>query len=215
MASRLECTASQNSGVEMASASDIEVLKLVVDVFMPIAVLFLGVTVHRITSGLEARHVLNQQLIARRLDIFGEVAPLLNRVYCYHLRIGGWKDLQPPGVVSLKREIDERIYPNFAILGADILSKYNDLMAALFLTYQGRGTSACLRTGASEYSARHDWKSEWEECFAPDGQGSNRATVHELYVRFMIAFGLAVGVVAADAWSPPLPASPTPPGRPT
>ena len=58
----------------------------------------------------EAGQWRNQQLIKARLQYFGQLAPMLN-VMCYLTFVGRWKELTPPDVIALKRDLDRLFYP--------------------------------------------------------------------------------------------------------
>jgi hypothetical protein len=66
--------------VEGSSWSSLEIVKLIVSALIPLAVVGVGYLVTRATKRLESVQWANQTVIHRRLDIFSEVAPKLNRL---------------------------------------------------------------------------------------------------------------------------------------
>lgn len=178
-------------------------IEIAADVLTPMSVLLLGLLVHRVTSRLEARHSLTQQLIARRLEVFASVSPLLNRAYCYAVRVGVWRDVEPSALLRLKRDADEIMFSNFPIFGNDVFLRYRELMDSLFVTFQGPTTQARLRLDSKNYRLGN-WQEHWADLFAV-GLGTNRSTIHGHYVGLMNVLAEQLGVDVNTLWSPPLP----------
>ena len=95
--------------MDSGSWTILEIVKLAVSALIPITVVGVGYIVSRATKRLEAVQWANQTVIERRLDIFQQVAPKLNRLLCL-IFVGAWKEVTPADAIRLKRETDEIMY---------------------------------------------------------------------------------------------------------
>jgi len=184
--------------------------KLIAEVLTPIAVLLLGILVHRMTSRLESRQTLNQKLVEARLDVFSRLSPAVNQTYCYFMRIGVWKDLSPAAVIKLKRDADGIMFPFFPLFNETTYRAYADLYELLFRTYSGKGQDARLLLDASDYNVEGvHWEEEWEPLFEKPQvtEEKRRRDVHDRYVALMRAFATQLGIESTDQWAPTLPSA--------
>jgi hypothetical protein len=149
---------------------------LAVTALTPITVAGLGVFVARTGRRLERVEWANQTVIIRRLEIFGEVAPKLNRLLCFATFVGGWKEVTPLAAIELKREIDETMYANRVLFSDELFEAYREFMAALFAMYATTGGDALLRAPIeSQWGDRrkiHGWNPRMESLFSTDKPGS-------------------------------------------
>jgi hypothetical protein len=74
--------------MDSGSWTNLEIVKLVISALIPITVVGVGYMVARATSRLQSAQWANQTVIQRRLDIFQQVAPQLNRLLCFAAFVG-------------------------------------------------------------------------------------------------------------------------------
>jgi hypothetical protein len=110
----------------------------------------------------------SQELTRSRLSQYELLAPLLNDLMCYFTFIGCWKELDPPDVVKLKRQLDRQFHVAVPLLSPGTQSRYNEFMSLCFLTFGLWGEDAKLNTGFGQRMAAHGprWRKEWETLFA-------------------------------------------------
>jgi hypothetical protein len=153
-----------------------DVATLAVTALTPITVVGLGVFVARAGQRLERVQWANQTVITRRLDIFGEVAPKLNRLLCFATFVGGWKEITPMAAIELKRTADEIMYANRVLFSNELFEAYREFMAALFEAYAVTGADALLRAPIdSEWGDRRKlpgWSTRMESLFSTNKPGS-------------------------------------------
>lgn len=125
--------------------TSLEVVKLVVSALIPITVVGVGYLVSRATKRLESVQWANQTVIQRRLDIFQEVAPKLNRLLCFAVFVGSWKEVTPVDAIRLKREADEIMYVNRVLFSPELFDAYLAFTGTLFELYARPGGNAPLR----------------------------------------------------------------------
>lgn len=88
----------------------VEVVQAVSAVSVPIVVAVIGYKLNQRLKLYEASQWRNQELIKARLQYFDQLAPMLNDLMCYLTFVGRWKELTPPDVIALKRDIDRLFY---------------------------------------------------------------------------------------------------------
>ena len=149
--------------------NSLEVAKLVVGLLTPAAVAGLGFYLQRLGTRVENRQWANQKIVERRLAIYEDVAPMLNDLLCYFTYVGAWREMDPPALIKLKRDLDKRLHlaaPLFPACWADSARAFTH---ACFET-MGRdwGGSAQLKTAfANRQSVHHSpWLPEWNALFA-------------------------------------------------
>jgi hypothetical protein len=125
--------------------TSLEIVKLVVDVLTPIAVVGLGIFVARTTSRLEQNQWAGQKVVESRLEVFKEVAPKLNRLLCFHTFVGTWKDIRPADMVRMKRELDETMHVYRILFSPELFASYYGFINLLFKTYRAADSDAAIR----------------------------------------------------------------------
>jgi hypothetical protein len=153
-----------------------EFATLAVTALTPITVAGLGFFIARTGRRLERVEWANQTVITRRLEIFGEVAPKLNRLLCFATFVGCWKELTPLAAIELKRETDEIMYANRVLFSNELFEAYREFMAALFAMYATTGADALLRAPIdSKWGDRrklHGWHPRMESLFSTKNPGT-------------------------------------------
>lgn len=154
--------------MDSGSWTILEVVKLVVSALIPIAVVGVGYFVSLATRRLESVQWANQTVIQRRLDIFQQVAPKLNRLLCFAVFVGSWKEVTPADAIRLKREADEIMYVNRVLFSPELFDAYLAFTGTLFASYARRGGNALLRVAIESPLGNRchlDW---WDDAMASD-----------------------------------------------
>ena len=179
--------------------NSLEVVKLIVSALTPLAVLIGGWWLNRRLKRIEHLQWTNQKVIEKRIEVYDEVAPLLNDLLCYFTFVGCWKDLEPTEVVSLKRKLDRLVHVNAPLFSSELLDLYNGFVGSLFSTFTGWGQDARLRTHPRrrKEAAGDEWKQSWDNLFDVDG-ASEPAQVRDAYSKLMSRFAAELGVGVAS-----------------
>lgn len=169
-----------------SSWTSLEIVKLAVSAMIPLAVVYAGYFVSRATRRLETLQWANQTVIKRRLEIFTEVAPKLNRLLCFAILVGSWKDVTPADAVRLKREIDEIMHVNRALFSPALFDAYITFIQTLFESYRRRGSDALLRVPIRNRRTlvdrrNLDW---WDDSMKRDFSTSNISSAEEVQEAF-------------------------------
>lgn len=150
------------------SWTSLEIAKLVVSALIPIAVVGVGYLVSRATKRLESVQWANQTVIQRRLDVFAQVAPKLNRLLCFAVFVGSWKETTPAGAIRLKRETDEIMYVNRVLFSPELFDAYRAFTATLFEEFARSNGNAPLRVAVTSRLGNRRQLDWWTDAMEAD-----------------------------------------------
>lgn len=148
---------------------------------------------------LERRKAESQALVAKRIEVYDEIAPRINAILCFYACIGDWKRISPEEVLAHKRAVDRSVKINGALLSPETLAAHRSFMTEFFETWIARGEDARLRADIAylqnEWGRR--WRSSWTRRFStqqPDGREARAA----LATRQRAAYDAFLGALARD-----------------
>jgi hypothetical protein len=110
--------------------NSLEVAKLGISILTPVSVAVLGWIISRRMKRFEQAQWANQKLIERRLSLYDELAPELNKLFCFYTWVGYWKDITPGDTIGAKRTLDKKVNIYRYLLGDDFYQHYQSLMAS-------------------------------------------------------------------------------------
>lgn len=158
------------------SWNSVQIATLAVNALTPVAVAGLGVFLARASRRLEQVQWANQTVVARRLELFADIAPDLNKLLCFATFVGSWKELQPPHVITIKRRLDEIMYANRVLFSAELFAAYRHFMATLFAMWTTTDADALLRAPIeSQWGSRRNmrwWNDVMARLFSTDDPAS-------------------------------------------
>lgn len=128
-----------------AASSGLEVARLAVDALTPLVVVVIGYVLNWRLRRIEQVQWANQTVVSRRVEIFTEVAPKLNRLLCFATFVGRWKEIRPSQAIALKRELDETMFANRFLFSDQLFAAYEMFMRTLFDMYASADADAPLR----------------------------------------------------------------------
>jgi hypothetical protein len=171
----------------------LEFVKTLATVAVPVLVAVVGHRLSRRLKMWEASQWRNQELIKARLQYYGQLAPMLNDVMCYLTFVGRWKELTPPDVIRIKRDMDRVVFSVAPLFSQEAFNAYGRFVGTCFGEYSGWPLDAQIRSGfVRRRQARPDsWDPEWEKMFTVnEGQDIRRedlALVRDQYHRLLAA----------------------------
>ena len=173
----------------------LEILKLIVSAVIPIVVVVFGWKINRQIKKVEYSNWANQKVVEKKLNLFDEIAPKLNDMYCFYLFIGNWKELSPSDIIGIKRQLDKKVYIYKSILGQDFFETYLSFMAEAFTVYTGAGEDAKINADGMECRSVHSskpWNTAWDTCFREDMFNEEKFICS--YEKLMTAFAKTIGI---------------------
>lgn len=112
-----------------------ELAQLVLGVATPLLLLLIGLPIARRTKQIETEAWVSQKIVEMRLELFDEVGPLLNDLYCLSACVGHFREVEPPRAVAHKRTLDRIMRVNRPVFAPAVLAASGRFMAALFVTH--------------------------------------------------------------------------------
>lgn len=184
----------------MQSWPSLEIAKLVVGVLTPLSVALLGWLFSRQLKRLDLSNWSNQKLIEKRLAIYDEIAPRLNKLLCFFTWVGYWKTVSPADAVQAKRGLDRTLNIYRHVFEREVYDAYQDFIEALFETYTGAGQDARLRAlifgpdGDRRSDCGYTWDEAWTVSFTEPGRAAGKPEVRAKYKALMAALTRSLGV---------------------
>jgi hypothetical protein len=182
----------------------LEAAKLVVGVLIPLSIIWLGWFLTQYLSQFEQQlgrsFWANQKLIERRLELYDDMAPLLNRLLCFYTWVGYWKDISPKEVLDARRHLDKTVNIYLHLLGDEFFIEYRKFLDMLFVPSPGAGPDAKLRSsirgpyGDRTLDSNYEWDNRWDALFLADGEVEAREKVKAQYLRLMNVFTETIGL---------------------
>jgi len=140
--------------------------KLASELLGPFIAFILGLLVLRLTNRLAHGQWRNQKIIEKRIKIWDEIGPVVNDIYCYCFRVGGWKKFTPLEIIEKKRVADKLVHLSRPYFSGDFYKVYCKFINSCFEHYQGHGVDAKLKTPLWEHQNAHQpWDSAWDKLF--------------------------------------------------
>ena len=184
----------------MGSWPTLEIAKLVVGVLTPLSVALLGWLFSRQLKRLDLSNWSNQKLVEKRLAIYDEIAPKLNRLLWFFTWVGYWKTVSPADAIQAKRELDKTLNIYRHVFDAEVYEAYQGYIRTLFETYTGAGHDARLRAlisspdGHRAVNCTYSWNEAWTDCFTAPERAADKAEVRATYQALMAALTRSLGV---------------------
>lgn len=190
-----------STGMEQDTWNSLEIAKLVVAGLTPLFVAIIGFWLNRRLKSLEQAQWSQQKVIERRIKAYDELAAPLNQLFCFFCYVGSWKELDPPALVRLKRQMDQTAHVSAPLFDQYFLLRYNALIDRCFATFGRWGDDAKLRTlpDRRQEAAGSSWQIEWDGCFAAREEASEPSDVKAAYAELMAYLAQAIGAVGVDA----------------
>ena len=180
-----------------AEWSSLEVAKLVVGALTPIFLFVLGYMVTRAARRVEQAQWASRKLIERRLELYEEMAPKLNDLFCFFVLVGHYREVTPPDAIGRKRELDRIFHAHAPLFSPEFGNRYQDFLDVCFFHFSGAARPARLRASLdAQRRERTTWESEWDAMFA-QGEESSPEQIADAYDDMMDSFASDVGAPRA------------------
>lgn len=173
---------------------NIEIAKLLVSILTPISLVIIGYFLNK-TLALQGKKMRdNDKLIAKRIEIYSEIANPLNKIYCYIQDVGDYKTLYPEAIIKSKRSCDRLFHMFRPIWSRETIYAYKSFSAASFDVFNGSGNDARIKTVSTEKKAAAElgkgrWLDDWDALITEQRDPD----YHRKYVRLMNAFSIDLG----------------------
>lgn len=145
--------------------TSLEITRFIVSLITPLLVGVITYIIAKAAIKIERKKSLDSQLIKYRLEIYQQVAPLINDLYCFFRFLGNWKELTPETIITHKRKCDKIIFVNRSIFSDDLFNAYQVFSKLYFEMWTGIGEDAKIRVDKElfleHWASNPSYKSEW------------------------------------------------------
>ena len=156
-----------------------EIAKLALSLLTPFTIAVVGYFIQRTLAKQTRSWKVQERIADKRVQIYESIAEDLNKIYCYVMDVGDFKNETPDTIIAAKRNVDKYMYMYQAIWPEETFKHFEEYTKSSFATYQGAGEDAKIRAGSLEKKSAHnkrgeEWLAKWENRFTekrdPDHQ---------------------------------------------
>jgi hypothetical protein len=140
---------------------------------LPIMLALAGFLIGFVAQTMNRRWQTKDRVAEKRLEIYERIGEDLNRIYCYIMDVGDFKDDTPDSIVAAKRRVQKQMNIYRALWPDRTLAALHDYMNSGFKTFQGPGVPARVRASTFEKKAAFEqlnlpWDPAWDARFIDD-----------------------------------------------
>ncbi len=167
-----------------AELTGLEVATVVVEALTPVAVVVIGVFITRGQRRIEQVQWANQTFVNRRLDIFGQLAPGLNKLLCFATFVGSWKEITPRDAIAVKRKLDETMYAHRVLFSNELFGAYHHFMSTLFDMFATADADAHVRAPIESTWGNRRHMPWWNESMAKLFSPNNLVSIEDIQTAY-------------------------------
>jgi hypothetical protein len=150
-----------------------EIAKLVISVLTPVSIALVGFLIQRALAQQSRTWKVQERLADKRVEIYEKVAEDLNKVFCYVMDVGGFKDETPETIIAAKRNVDKHMFMYQALWPVETFNQYRTYLNSAFALFQGAGEDAKIRARSFEKRSAYvkqqrPWPKEWDVRFTEE-----------------------------------------------
>lgn len=165
-----------------------ELAKLLVSILTPLAIVAVGYFIQRAMANQSQSWKRLDRLVDKRVDVYEKIAEDLNRIHCYVLDIGGFKQETPETILAAKRNVDRQMFIYRAIWPPETFAAFLRFIESSFEHFQGIGRDAKIRTTFVEKKTAYErkgetWPAGWDEWFTKERDVEHKRKHDELIER--------------------------------
>jgi plasmid stabilization system protein ParE len=169
--------------------NSLEIAKLAVGVLTPIFLFVLAYVVSRAARRVEQAQWTSQKLIERRLELYEDMAPMLNDLFCFFVLVGHFQEVKPPDAISRKRDLDRIFHAHAPLFTPEFRDRYQDFLDVCYVHFVGAAQPARLRASIeAQRRERTTWAPEWNAMFADREDESSPLQIANAYDDMMDSF---------------------------
>jgi hypothetical protein len=132
---------------------------------------------------------MSRKLAERRLELFGEMAPLLNELFCFFRLVGDFRRVTPPRALEIKRDLDRVFHINRYLFSEKFRTSHELFMDRTFQIFVAYNQLALIRTSPEQQRLERgdNWREEWGAMFSPSDERRDPVTIGDAYNAVMKA----------------------------
>ncbi len=139
---------------------------MIIAALAPIIIAILIIRYKKVIKGVKQEHQTNQKILDKRVEVYDRIGPKLNDLINYYCYSGNWKEMTPPDLMRLKKELDKDIHTYTPLFSDELSKKYSNFMLLCFVSFSGWDHEEKIK---SLYELRQkdneEWKDDWIQFF--------------------------------------------------
>jgi hypothetical protein len=148
----------------------LDIVNTIISFLTPLAIAVVGFFIQRVLAQQNQNWRIQERLVDKRVEIYQSIAEDLNKIYCYVMDVGTFKDESPDEIIQAKRNVDKNMYMYQAIWPEETFNQFKEYMDSAFATYQGYGEDAKIRATTIEKRSAYkkgdkNWQDDWDKRF--------------------------------------------------
>jgi len=116
-----------------------ELAKIFVAASIPALVAYFGWRINQRLKSIDQAQWQNRKIIELRIDLYREISPRINSMYCFCKWVGDWKTITPKEMIELKRHTDKTVNVYRHLFSDGFYKSYNDFIHTIFPNLQWSG----------------------------------------------------------------------------
>jgi len=174
--------------------------EIIVSALTPIAIGVVGYIVNRTIKSRENEFNALRRMQDIRKEIYDDIGPKLNKIYCYIADVGDFGNYEPKAIIDFKRDVETKFKPYKDLWSESTIEAYDDFMESAFDHWgPDRGTPGKIRATTDEKRAAFrnvgkEWDEKWEAAFT-HSKNPNSVSKYDRLVRMFIKD------ITGDGWT--------------
>ncbi|NIR46926.1 hypothetical protein GWO43_00390 [candidate division KSB1 bacterium] len=163
----------------------IDILSLSISALTPVAIAVVGYFIQRTLAQQNRSWKVQERIADKRVEIYEKIAEDLNKIYCYVMDVGDFRNETPDTIIAAKRTVDRNMYMYQALWPPETFQNFISYMDSAFATFQGVGENAKIRTrtiqkkSALKQSAKQ-WPKDWDARFTGEQDSDHHMKYQQL-----------------------------------
>ncbi|MFB9150064.1 hypothetical protein [Roseovarius ramblicola] len=177
----------------------LDAAKLVISILTPITVAFVGYFLNQRLKSIDNAQWQSRKITEKRIELYDDIAPDLNKVFCFCTFLGYWKDISPQDVLTTKRNLDKKVNIYRHLLSDDFYELYNEFIHLAFTTFTGWGEDAKIQAWIANgmadrrIHANYKWEAAYDDMFQENTIASSKK-FQQTYFDMMNALRNCIGL---------------------
>src|SRR3954454_17627390 len=129
-------------------------LNELLDILRTVATLAVPVVLAFAAHSFQKRQKFFESVMSEKVKHYSQISPLLNQIFAYRYRVGGFLDRTPESVLEAKRKADHEFWTFEYLWSPDFRRRYHDFMNDSFVVFGAEGSRARLRVNDRLYPVK-------------------------------------------------------------
>jgi hypothetical protein len=170
----------------------IKIWEIVVSALTPLAIVVAGYFVNRTIKSRENEFNALRRTQDIRKEIYDDIGPKLNKIYCYIADVGDYGNYEPQAITDFKADVDTKFNVYKRLWSSETMEAYDEFMRAAFKVFgPSAGTRARIRAKPNEkkiffHNVGKEWDENWDAKFTGEKDRRRAKSTYDHLVEMFI-----------------------------